>query len=186
MEPRKAIKYQVSSKFRLPAKLRGQFFAVYARAAALWDSQHWRMTPAITTHVNKTMHNLLTHMRGRGKHKEGDDAFRRLPHADMRNTLGLANPLALIDRQQLRFLGRLLRDHRRRPTTVTVVFPGRLDSAAYPGLLVGSNQSDIRGIMQIADQRARCFHPGIRSILYHTAATSLGLPRPFLTLLPHA
>ncbi len=77
-------------------------------------------------------------MQGRGKHKNSDDPFNRLPHADMRNTLGLANPLALIERQQLRFFGSLLRDHRHRPTPVTVILAGRLDSTAYRGLNVGN------------------------------------------------
>ena len=108
-------------KCRLPAKLRGQFFSIYVRSAAFWDSHHWRMTPSMRSHINKNMHNQLTQMQGRGKHKNSDDPFNRLPHADMRNTLGLANPLAHIDLQEIRFFGSLLRDHRHRPTPVTVI-----------------------------------------------------------------
>jgi hypothetical protein len=64
-------------RMRLPAKLRGQLFSIYARSAATYDCQTWRKNPRIDGLINKTMHKLLTNMEGRGKHMDGDDTFRR-------------------------------------------------------------------------------------------------------------
>ena len=123
---------QVLERRRVPAKLRGMLFSIYVRSALLWDSAHWRTTPAILAATNRPCFIMAARMLGGWRAVEGEDERRRLPHADMRRTLGLAHPHALLERQQLRHLGRLLRAHRQRPHPVTMAVAGRLDPVAHP------------------------------------------------------
>lgn len=113
-----------------PLKLRGQLYSVYVRSGLLADAAHLRNIPGIDrrlTHTCREIEILLVEGR-----EVLHDPEKRLPDAERQRRLGIAAPVPLVHRQQLRHTGTLLLTHRERPTTVTMIVAGRLDQEAYP------------------------------------------------------